>query len=144
MRTRCAWRVTFSSFFEGTNSRSKIVGTFLAVLELLRHPTESPYGNPIPGLEELGETDGADPFLDENMVSLADLKPGQTLAFAGAGRGRPASLHRRSHLRRGAGGQRGRGRRAGAGRRLARVRGQALIPPVPGRMAAVRFSSPLR
>ncbi len=24
------------------------------VLELLRHPTESPYGNPIPGLEELG------------------------------------------------------------------------------------------
>jgi DtxR family Mn-dependent transcriptional regulator len=25
------------------------------VVELLRHPTESPYGNPIPGLEELGE-----------------------------------------------------------------------------------------
>lgn len=24
------------------------------VLELLRHPTESPYGNPIPGLEEAG------------------------------------------------------------------------------------------
>src|SRR5690606_33376234 len=46
------------------------------VLELLRHPTESPYGNPIPGLEELGETDGADPFLDEGMVSLADLDPG--------------------------------------------------------------------
>ncbi|CAM5732527.1 hypothetical protein STENM223S_09993 [Streptomyces tendae] len=43
------------------------------VLELLRHPTESPYGNPIPGLEELGEKDGADPFLDEGMVSLADL-----------------------------------------------------------------------
>ena len=39
------------------------------VLELLRHPTESPYGNPIPGLEELGEKDGADPFLDEGMVS---------------------------------------------------------------------------
>src|SRR5215831_13650302 len=32
------------------------------VLEMLRHPTESPYGNPIPGLEELGETE-ADPFL---------------------------------------------------------------------------------
>ncbi|WP_408996542.1 metal-dependent transcriptional regulator [Streptomyces scabiei] len=46
------------------------------VLELLRHPTESPYGNPIPGLEELGEKDGADPFLDEGMVSLADLDPG--------------------------------------------------------------------
>jgi DtxR family Mn-dependent transcriptional regulator len=46
------------------------------VLELLRHPTESPYGNPIPGLEELGEKDGADPFLDESMVSLADLDAG--------------------------------------------------------------------
>ena len=31
------------------------------VLELLRHPTESPYGNPIPGLEELGEKDGGRP-----------------------------------------------------------------------------------
>lgn len=46
------------------------------VLDLLRHPTESPYGNPIPGLEELGEEAGADPFLDESMVSLADLDPG--------------------------------------------------------------------
>ena len=25
------------------------------LLELLDHPTESPYGNPIPGLDELGE-----------------------------------------------------------------------------------------
>ncbi|MFN0051948.1 MAG: segregation and condensation protein A [Planctomycetales bacterium] len=30
-------RVTFSSFFVGSNSRSKIVGVFLAILELLRH-----------------------------------------------------------------------------------------------------------
>ncbi len=44
------------------------------VLELLRHPTESPYGNPIPGLEELG--DGvADPFLGEGTLSLAELGP---------------------------------------------------------------------
>ncbi|WP_435974676.1 metal-dependent transcriptional regulator [Streptomyces sp. Qhu_M48] len=43
------------------------------VLELLRHPTESPYGNPIPGLEELGEKAGAEAFLDDSMVSLADL-----------------------------------------------------------------------
>lgn len=42
------------------------------VLELLRHPTESPYGNPIPGLEELGES-GAESFLDDSMVSLTDL-----------------------------------------------------------------------
>ena len=41
------------------------------VLELLRHPTESPYGNPIPGLEELGDVpgDGA----DEVVVSLDGL-----------------------------------------------------------------------
>ncbi|MEU3749174.1 MULTISPECIES: metal-dependent transcriptional regulator [Streptomyces] len=43
------------------------------VLELLRHPTESPYGNPIPGLEELGEKAEAEAFLDDSMVSLADL-----------------------------------------------------------------------
>lgn len=46
------------------------------VLDLLRHPTESPYGNPIPGLEELGEKGEADPFLDESMVSLRELAPG--------------------------------------------------------------------
>jgi DtxR family Mn-dependent transcriptional regulator len=46
------------------------------VLELLHHPTESPYGNPIPGLAELGETGDANPFLDEGMVSLADLPAG--------------------------------------------------------------------
>ncbi|WP_016906556.1 metal-dependent transcriptional regulator [Streptomyces xiaopingdaonensis] len=43
------------------------------VLDLLRHPTESPYGNPIPGLEELGEERGVDPFLDHGLVSLSDL-----------------------------------------------------------------------
>jgi DtxR family Mn-dependent transcriptional regulator len=46
------------------------------VLELLRHPTESPYGNPIPGLEELGEKAEADPFLNASMVSLSELDPG--------------------------------------------------------------------
>ena len=30
-------RVTFSSFFAGTNSRSRIIGIFLALLEILRH-----------------------------------------------------------------------------------------------------------
>ncbi len=33
------------------------------ILELLNHPTESPYGNPIPGLEELGDAD-SHAFLD--------------------------------------------------------------------------------
>jgi DtxR family Mn-dependent transcriptional regulator len=44
------------------------------VLDLLHHPTESPYGNPIPGLEELGQT-GSDPFLDEGLASLTDIEP---------------------------------------------------------------------
>jgi DtxR family Mn-dependent transcriptional regulator len=43
------------------------------VLELLRHPTESPYGNPIPGLEELGETP---PDEAETLVTLDELMPG--------------------------------------------------------------------
>ncbi|TXL62179.1 metal-dependent transcriptional regulator [Aeromicrobium terrae] len=33
------------------------------LVELLEHPTESPYGNPIPGLAELGEADDATDFL---------------------------------------------------------------------------------
>ena len=39
------------------------------VLEMLDHPTESPYGNPIPGLAELG--DGEDEELPDGMVPLA-------------------------------------------------------------------------
>ncbi|GEP40652.1 DtxR family transcriptional regulator [Nocardioides psychrotolerans] len=34
------------------------------LLELLDHPTESPYGNPIPGLEELGQSSGGEDFMD--------------------------------------------------------------------------------
>jgi DtxR family Mn-dependent transcriptional regulator len=34
------------------------------ILELLQHPTESPYGNPIPGLAELGETESNTEFLE--------------------------------------------------------------------------------
>ena len=33
------------------------------LLELLDHPTESPYGNPIPGLDELGEAKPAEEFM---------------------------------------------------------------------------------
>ena len=32
------------------------------LLELLDHPTESPYGNPIPGLDELGESAPSEEF----------------------------------------------------------------------------------
>ena len=38
------------------------------ILELLAHPTTSPFGNPIPGLAELGDTSGAD--LDEVLVGM--------------------------------------------------------------------------
>src|SRR4051795_4493529 len=34
------------------------------LLEVLDHPTHSPYGNPIPGLEELGDADPHEGFLD--------------------------------------------------------------------------------
>ncbi len=36
-RVRVEQRVTFSSFFEGEKVRSRIIGIFLAILELLRH-----------------------------------------------------------------------------------------------------------
>ena len=38
------------------------------LLELLDHPTESPYGNPIPGLEELGQSQLGEDF-------MADVEP---------------------------------------------------------------------
>jgi DtxR family transcriptional regulator, Mn-dependent transcriptional regulator len=34
------------------------------LIELLGHPTESPYGNPIPGLEELGQESPSEEFMD--------------------------------------------------------------------------------
>ncbi|ROS44346.1 metal-dependent transcriptional regulator [Amycolatopsis thermoflava] len=48
-------------------------------LELLRHPTASPYGNPIPGLEELG---GRSSNVDETALSLSALEPGPSGASA--------------------------------------------------------------
>ncbi len=42
------------------------------VLAMLRHPTESPYGNPIPGLEELNDDLHADDFM-EGLVSLREV-----------------------------------------------------------------------
>jgi len=35
------------------------------LIELLGHPTESPYGNPIPGLGELGERPSGETFMDD-------------------------------------------------------------------------------
>ncbi|MEU2721682.1 metal-dependent transcriptional regulator [Streptomyces smyrnaeus] len=66
------------------------------VVELLRHPTQSPYGNPIPGLAELGEKSTTEPLLDESMVSLSDLEPGPHGASAVVRRiGEPAQTDSR-------------------------------------------------
>lgn len=40
------------------------------LLEMLDHPTESPYGNPIPGLDELG--DPAAPAFMDGVINLVD------------------------------------------------------------------------
>ncbi len=45
------------------------------LLELLDHPTESPYGNPIPGLGELGETASGEEFM-EGVESLDSVVKG--------------------------------------------------------------------
>lgn len=41
------------------------------LLDMLGHPTESPYGNPIPGLEELGDV-AAEGFMD-GVVNIVDI-----------------------------------------------------------------------
>jgi DtxR family Mn-dependent transcriptional regulator len=47
------------------------------LLEILGHPTESPYGNPIPGLAELGELGDDGDFLG-GLVALTELPGGTT------------------------------------------------------------------
>ncbi|MBF6354544.1 metal-dependent transcriptional regulator [Nocardia higoensis] len=44
------------------------------LVEVLNHPTTSPYGNPIPGLDELGIT--APRYNEEQLVRLSDLPHG--------------------------------------------------------------------
>lgn len=41
------------------------------LLELLNNPTESPYGNPIPGLEELGQEENGEEFM-EGVMPLSE------------------------------------------------------------------------
>lgn len=70
-------RVAFSSFFENTNMRSRIVGIFLAILELLRHyqyRAEQPvdYGEIwiLPPLENAG-TSAEQPVAEQNETPFA-------------------------------------------------------------------------
>ncbi|MFD3745121.1 metal-dependent transcriptional regulator [Nocardia sp. NPDC058633] len=44
------------------------------LIEVLNHPTTSPYGNPIPGLDELGLADAA--AAEETLIRLSDLPNG--------------------------------------------------------------------
>ncbi|PVG81222.1 dihydrofolate reductase [Nocardioides gansuensis] len=46
------------------------------LVELLGHPTESPYGNPIPGLDELGEIELGGDFMD-GVESLSAVATGE-------------------------------------------------------------------
>ena len=51
------------------------------VLEMLNHPTESPYGNPIPGLSELG--DAAAPAFMDGVVNIVELVQGSSTPVSG-------------------------------------------------------------
>ncbi|BFV57752.1 metal-dependent transcriptional regulator [Kitasatospora sp. CMC57] len=46
------------------------------VLAMLGHPTQSPYGNPIPGLEELGDTRAEGEGFDAALATLDSVRPG--------------------------------------------------------------------
>ena len=51
------------------------------LLDLLDHPTESPYGNPIPGLGELGESKVGEEFMEgvESLSTAAGQDEGRVL-----------------------------------------------------------------
>jgi DtxR family Mn-dependent transcriptional regulator len=51
------------------------------LVDLLGHPTESPYGNPIPGLAELGEVAVGEQFMDgvEPLSKVVDAEEGRVL-----------------------------------------------------------------
>ena len=111
------------------------------LLELLGHPTESPYGNPIPGPGGAGREDAAAPVTAEAWSAAGPARAGEDArpravrrigepiqttradGCAGAGGARPGATVKVTELaRRGAGGQRRRVRRARPGDGRARAR----------------------
>ncbi|HEV7565075.1 MAG: DtxR family transcriptional regulator, Mn-dependent transcriptional regulator [Microbacteriaceae bacterium] len=62
------------------------------LLEMLGHPTESPYGNPIPGLDELGDTAAA--AFTHGVINLIQLVEGRDSAVTASIRrlGEPAQV----------------------------------------------------
>jgi segregation and condensation protein A len=69
-RVRESGRVPFSEFFEGTNLRSKIIGIFLAVLELLRH-----HGFRADQVSEFGEIFVLAPATENPPAEIASANP---------------------------------------------------------------------
>jgi DtxR family transcriptional regulator, Mn-dependent transcriptional regulator len=43
------------------------------LMEILDHPTVSPFGNPIPGLTEIDATVTADPIAAENLITITEI-----------------------------------------------------------------------
>ena len=112
------------------------------LLELLDHPTESPYGNPIPGLDELGAKPARDAFL-KGVVALTELELPEptTVVVRRMGEPRADRLGAAEPARpgRGAPGRRGAGRpvaAAGAAGARQRRRGDRGLPR--GRLAHLR------
>src|SRR5690606_9401875 len=64
------------------------------LLALLDHPTHSPYGNPIPGLAELGDHGPDEPFLDGVVSLVTFARP--VAGGAATAPGRPAAPGGRS------------------------------------------------
>ena len=118
------------------------------LVELLGHPTESPYGNPIPGLAELGETSDGEAFMtgvepldvvakgaDETRVLVRRIGEEMQKDEAGDGRAAPGrraarqGRHRGRRRRGRADRQRRRDRRDRRRARRAPVRAPPLTPP---------------
>jgi DtxR family Mn-dependent transcriptional regulator len=53
------------------------------LIELLDHPTESPYGNPIPGLDELGEIASGDQFTTGAEQFMTGVEPLSSISGPG-------------------------------------------------------------
>lgn len=81
-QVRFEGRVSFSSFFEGENLRSRIVGVFLAILELLRHhsfraeqPVEAGEIWVLPPLDDAAESDASKSVATASIQDIEEQLP---------------------------------------------------------------------
>lgn len=63
------------------------------LLEILGHPTQSPYGNPIPGLQELGEHEVGEEFRGGGLRPLTDVVTAQAAPVVVRRIGEPAQAY---------------------------------------------------